>query len=180
MRILKENALSVVIDVQERLFPHIYEYEKLSRNLIILIKGLRLLKIPMMVVQQYTRGLGPTIQPLAETLGSYQVMEKNSFSCCDEPSFIGNISQFIKKNIIIAGIESHVCVQQTVIDLLGLGYNPIVIEDCIASRKENDKKIAVERMKMEGAMIATYESILFELCRYSNTEVFKSLSGILK
>jgi nicotinamidase-related amidase len=180
LRILNENTLSVIIDVQERLFPHIYENERLSRNLIILIKGLNLLKIPILVVQQYTKGLGPTIQPLAEALGTFQAIEKNSFSCCDELSFIENISQFMKKNIIIAGIESHVCVQQTVTDLLGLGYIPIVIEDCVASRKENDKKIAIERMKMEGAIIATYESILFELCRFSNTDVFKSISNLLK
>lgn len=180
MRILKENTQSVIIDVQERLFPHIYECERLSRNLIILIKGLSLLRIPILVVQQYTRGLGPTIRPLGETLGTFEAIEKNSFSCCDEPSFNKKISLSKKKNIIVAGIEAHVCVQQTVTDLLVSGYTPVVIEDCVSSRKENDKKVAIERMKNEGAIISTYESVLFELCRFSNADVFKPLSGLLK
>mgnify|MGYP003790731227 CR=1 FL=1 len=82
--------------------------------------------------------------------------------------------------MIIAGIESHICVLQTAIDLMENGITPVLIEDCVSSRKENDKKIAVERMKKDGAIVTTYESILFELCRYAGTEQFKTISKLVK
>jgi nicotinamidase-related amidase len=85
-----------------------------------------------------------------------------------------------KENIIIAGIESHVCVMQTAIDLINNGYHPVVVEDCVSSRSENDKKMAIERMRDEGAIITTCESILFELLRFSGTEQFKGISKLVK
>jgi nicotinamidase-related amidase len=85
-----------------------------------------------------------------------------------------------KDQVIITGIESHVCVLQTVIDLQQNGYHPVVVEDCISSRKPNDKKIAIERMRKEGVTITTYEAILFELLRYSGGETFKAISRLVK
>jgi nicotinamidase-related amidase len=85
-----------------------------------------------------------------------------------------------KENIIIAGIESHVCILQTVTDLKRNGYHPVVVEDCVSSRTENDKKIAIGRMRQEGAIITTCESILFELLRYSGTEQFRGISRLVK
>jgi nicotinamidase-related amidase len=85
-----------------------------------------------------------------------------------------------KENIIIAGIESHVCILQTVVDLIQNGYHPVVVEDCVSSRHENDKRMAIERMRQEGAIITTVESILFELLRYSGTEQFKGISKLVK
>jgi nicotinamidase-related amidase len=180
MRLIKEHSAALIIDIQERLFPLIWEHEKLARNIPILIEGMKVLGIPVFVTEQYVKGLGPTVQPIAVTLGELKRHEKMAFSCCDDPSVMADIAISGKDTIIIAGIESHVCVLQTVIDLKHNGYRPVVVEDCISSRKENDKKIAVERMRQEGAIITTYESVLFELLRYSGTEQFKGISKLVK
>jgi nicotinamidase-related amidase len=180
MRILKDRTIALVIDFQERLFPFIYENEKLLKNVPILIEGLKALSMQIFVTEQYVKGLGPTVVPIAQALGDIRRIEKMSFSCCDEPRLMEGIAVTGKENVIIVGIESHVCVLQTVIDLIRNGYHPIVVEDCISSRRENDKRIAIERMKKEGAIMTTYESVLFELLRYSGTEQFKVISRLVK
>lgn len=180
MRILRDKTAALVIDFQERLFPLIHEHERLTRNVPILIDGLKVLNIPVFVTEQYVKGLGPTIQPIAVSIEGIERIEKASFSCCDEPRFMLELAASGMENIIIMGIESHVCVLQTVIDLISNGYHPVVVEDCISSRKENDKKIALGRMRQEGAWITTYESILFELLRYSGTDEFKAISRLVK
>ncbi|MBT3207811.1 MAG: hydrolase [Bacteroidetes bacterium] len=180
MRILQNETIGLIIDMQSVLYPHIYKYEMLTKNTYTLIEGLKTLKIPLLITQQYTKGLGETIAPIKKLLGDYQTIEKSSFSCCDDEVFMQEISSNSKKNIIIAGIESHVCVMQTAIDLIEKGYQPIIVEDCVSSRHKKNKKIAIERMRSKGAIITGFESILFELCRYSNNEYFKSISKIVK
>jgi len=180
MRISKDNTVGIIVDIQERLFPHMYKNEDLERNVEILIKGLELLEVPLFVTEQYSKGLGCTIPSVIETLNTYEPIEKISFSCCDESRFLGELNLLNKKYIILAGIEAHVCVLQTVIDLVENGYHPVLVEDCVSSRKENDKKIAIDRMRHEGAIITTYESILLELCRVAGTDTFKKISGLIK
>ena len=180
MRIKKEDTLALVIDFQERLFPFIHDNEKLTRNAVKLIQGLKALDIKMLVTQQYTKGLGGTSKEISEVIGDYQHIEKGSFSCCGSDEVCTSLKNLGKKNIIVFGIESHVCVLQTVIDLIAMGYQPVLIEDCVSSRNPNDKKIAIERMRQEGAIISTYESILFELCVVSGTDTFKAISKIVK
>jgi len=180
MRILKENTIAVVIDIQQKLFPHISNFEEIAKKNSILIQGLKLLEVPVLVTEQYPKGLGTTIEQLTLALGEYTVIEKASFSCCDEPSFMNELKRLNCTNVILCGIETHVCVLQTAVDLIKLGFNPIIIEDCVSSRTENNKRIAMERMKHEGAMISSCESILFEICRYSGTDIFKEISKIVK
>jgi len=180
MRITKDDSLALIIDIQDRLFPHMFNREELLRNMLVLIEGLQILEIPMIVTQQYTKGLGSTIEPLIIKFEDFDPVEKISFSCCDESAVIKKLNFKNKKFIIVAGIESHVCVLQTVIDLVENGYIPVVVEDCISSRKENDKKISVERMRQEGAVISTYESLLLELCRIAGSETFKAISRLIK
>jgi len=180
MRIFRENTIGLVIDVQEKLFPHMLNREELLGNLIKLISGLKVLEVPILLTEQYTKGLGTTINPLQEAIGDYKAIEKMAFSCCDEPQFLKVLKDHSKKNVIICGIESHVCVLQTCIDLQQAGYQSVIIEDCISSRKTSDKVIALERMKKEGAIISSLESILFELSRVSGTESFKAISRIVK
>lgn len=180
MRILRDKTAALVIDFQERLFPFIHEHERLTRNVPILLDGLKVLNIPVFVTEQYVKGLGPTVQPIAFSIEGIERIEKAAFSCCDEPRFMLELAASGMENVIIMGIESHVCVLQTVIDLISNGYHPVVVEDCISSRNENDKKIAVGRMRQEGAFITTYESILFELLRSSGTEEFKAISRLVK
>lgn len=180
MRILANESVGLIIDIQERLYPFIYENEVLTKNTSILIEGLKAVGVKIMVTEQYTKGLGVTIEPLKNLLANINSIEKMAFSCCDEPVFYEKLSLQGVRNVIIAGIESHVCVLQTTIDLLNNGYIPVVVEDCVGSRNPNDKKIAIERMRKEGAIITTYESVLFELLRFSGTESFKKISKLVK
>jgi nicotinamidase-related amidase len=180
MRILKDRTAALIIDIQERLYPFIFENENLTKNVAKLIEGLKIIEIPIFVTEQYVKGLGPTIEPVVNILGDHPRIEKMSFSCCDESRVMEGIAVSGKENIIIAGIESHVCVLQTVVDLIQNGYHPIVVEDCVSSRHENDKRMAIKRMRQEGAIITTVESILFELLRYSGTEQFKGISKLVK
>lgn len=180
MRIPKDKAALLVIDIQERLFPFISENEKLAKNVPILIEGIKVLDIPVIVTEQYVKGLGTTVPSVVASLGDLPRTEKMAFSCCDEPRFMEALALSGKEYVIIAGIESHVCVLQTVIDLIHNGYHPVVVEDCTSSRKLNDKNIAIERMRREGAVITTYESLLFELLRYSGTDPFRAISKLVK
>lgn len=180
MRISIENSSGLIIDIQEKLFPFIYENEQLIRNTNILINGLKVLQVPLVVTQQYTKGLGTTIPEIQASLGEYQHIEKIAFSCCDEPDFMKEIRKLNKKYIIISGIETHVCVLQTTIDLLENNFIPVIVQDCVSSRRLNDKQVAIERMRKEGAYITTYESILFELLRYSGSDAFRAISKLVK
>ena len=181
MRILKENTVAVIIDFQEKLFPHMYDNEKiLEKNMNILIEGLNILEIPIIVTEQYTKGLGFTILSVSESLRDYSAIEKSAFSCCDDTEFVKKLVNYKPVHVLVAGIEAHVCVQQTAVDLLHKGYIPVIVADCVSSRKPFDKQLALGRMKDEGAIITSYESVLFELLRYSDAEHFKAISRLIK
>lgn len=180
MRIVREDCCGLVIDIQERLLPHMHDSELLLRNTQILIKGLQALNVPLLLTEQYTKGLGFTVPPVMDMLQETNPVEKTAFSCCDEASFVTNLHYLSKKFIIIAGIEAHVCVLQTAIDLKEKGYIPVIVEDCVSSRKPADKAIAMQRLIASGAIITTYESILFELCRYAGSDTFKTISKLVK
>jgi nicotinamidase-related amidase len=162
MRILREETAAVVVDIQEKLLPHIHEGDIILRNCLKLIEGLKILAIPILITQQYTRGLGPTVPSIIQMFPEFRFIEKISFSCCEEPAFEREITFLNKTNIIVCGIESHVCVLQTCLDLLACGRRPI------------------ERMRQEGVRITTMESLLFELARIAGNETFKSISGVVK
>jgi nicotinamidase-related amidase len=179
-RLNRNETAAVVIDVQERLFPLIHEHEQIAKNMSILIQGMKLLGIPLLVTQQYTVGLGGTVTQINEAIGDYKHIEKMAFSCCGDEGFMIELKKLNKKNVILMGIESHVCVLQTSLDLIAEGFQPVLIEDCVSSRKPNDKRIAVERMRQSGAIVSTYESILFELTEVSGTDLFKSIVKLVK
>ncbi|MEI7483773.1 MAG: hydrolase [Ignavibacteriota bacterium] len=180
MRIKRDNTVAIVIDFQERLYPLIHDNEKLTKNVVRLINGLNVLEIKMITTEQYSKGLGHTIPEIKEALGNYGHIEKDTFSSCGSKEVCDTLSKSEKKNVIVIGIESHVCVLQTTVDLIAMGYQPVLIEDCVSSRSLNDKVIAIERMRQEGAIISTYESILFELCEVSGSDMFKAISKIVK
>jgi len=180
MRILKENTLAIVIDIQERLFPYISENQQLTENTKRLIEGLKIFEIPIIISEQYKKGLGLTITEISSILPNIEPKEKMAFSCCDDDGIFKTLTSYGKKNIILCGIESHICVLQTTIDLIDNGFTPIVVADCVSSRSLYNKKIALKRMAKEGAVITTYESILFELCRFAGNEQFKAISKLVK
>ena len=180
MRILREDTAAVIVDMQERLYPHMAEAAELLRHTEILIHGLKILGIPLVYTEQYPHGLGTTIPEIHALLQGHEAVEKIAFSCCDEPGFMSRLDALNKKFIIIAGIESHVCVLQTCLDLPGGAYVPVIIEDCVSSRRLSDKQSAINRMRQEGALVSSYESILFELCRFAGSDQFKSISKLVK
>lgn len=181
MRILAENTQAILIDVQEKLFHHIYDFQNLEFNINRFLQGLMILDLPFFVSEQYTKGLGHTILSLRETMDSlYQPLEKMEFSCCDNTLMCSRIKDINRKNVILIGIETHVCVLQTAIDLKEQGFNPIVVEDCVSSRSLNDKNMAIARLRAEGVVITTLESILLELCRVSGNDRFKAISKLIK
>jgi nicotinamidase-related amidase len=180
MRVIKEKTAGLIIDVQEKLFPHINKKEDLEKNLKILISGLQILGIPIIVTEQYRKGLGNTIPGLFQVSEELKTLEKICFSCYDDSQIKDEIDNLKAKFIIIAGIETHVCVLQTCLDLLDANYRPVVVKDCVSSRKIEDKELAIERLRNEGAIITSYESILFELTRISGSEQFKAISKLVK
>jgi len=181
MRILAEDTLALVIDFQEKLMPVIDNRKQLIHNNEILIKGLQALNIPMVVTQQYTKGIGMTVSEISELYGeSYEYYEKISFSCAEDETIAAKIEESGKKNIIVCGIEAHICVLQTIIDLIAKGYNVILVENCVGSRKESDRQVGIKRAIAEGAIPSTYESILFELTRVAKTDVFKQISKLIR
>jgi hypothetical protein len=180
MRIPLDDSVGVIVDVQTRLFPYMYDSYTTQQNLRTLIAGLQLLEVPMLVTQQYTKGLGGTIDPISTALDHFEPIEKTAFSCLDETAFATALEKTGRHYLVIAGIEAHVCLLQTSMDLLEAGYTPVVVEDATSSRRPNDKQVAIERMRHDGVVVTTTESILFELCRYSGTDTFKALSKLVK
>ena len=180
MRILKQECCLVVIDVQERLYPHMYDSQSVLNNMLKLIEGTKVLEIPIILTQQYTRGLGDTISDIRSAIGTSSHIEKMSFSCCDEETFNNELSVLGSKKAIVCGIESHICVLQTALDLMDKNIIPIVVADCVSSRREYDKEIALKRIQAIGGIVTTYESILLELTRFAGTPKFKSISQLIK
>ena len=187
----KEEAVLVLVDFQERLMPAMKSTEELSQTVVKLVKGVRVLQIPILVTQQYTKGLGPTAEEIAKALteelfdgftpaADYAPIEKTSFSALKEPAFVEALKACGRRSVILAGIEAHICVQQTALDLLAAGYEVFVVSDCIASRSNNDKKYSQRRMGDAGACGTTYESVLYELLGGAKEPGFKQISAIVK
>lgn len=176
MRIVKEQTAALVVDYQEKLVPAMENSEALIRNSKILLEGLRALGIPMVITQQYTKGLGMTVSELLDVSGCVDYVDKISFSAYD--CVIDMISE--KKFVIVCGIEAHICVLQTVIDLAAAGFVPVVVADCVDSRKASDKLAALERARMEGAIVTTYESLLFELLQVAGSDLSRKIQKLIR
>lgn len=181
MRIVKEDTIAIIIDFQEKLVPAITQNEPLIAKSKQLILGLQELNIPLLVSQQYTKGLGETISPLKDIIAeSTPFIEKHTFSCLDCEEIFYWLNSQGKKQVLILGIETHICVMQTALDLLANGYQVFIVCDCVGSRFTFDNQIGLERIKMEGAHLTTCESVLFELTRDSKSPHFKVISKLIK
>lgn len=180
MRILREHTVGLVIDMQERLVPVMEEQEQLIENCSRLIRGLQILGLPLFVTQQYTKGLGETIDEIKSVIQDFNPIEKKDFSCYGEAVFAEKLALSGAENVIICGIESHVCVLQTAVDLKEAGYHPIVVMDCVSSRSFDSIDLASERFRHEGIMMTSMESVLFELTRSADAGEFKEISKLVK
>ena len=177
-----EDTMLLVIDIQERLFGVMEEQFKpaLIKNNAILIKTAKTFGISVVVSEQYPKGLGSTIPELAELLTDVPKIEKLYFSCFREDPVRKAIVATGKKNIIVTGIETHVCVLQTVLDLLQKDYNPVVASDAVLSRNASDRLAAIEAMRDAGAIIYPTETVAFMLLEKAGTTEFKQLSPLFK
>ncbi|AKG53390.1 isochorismatase [Dehalogenimonas sp. WBC-2] len=175
-----DDTLLVVIDVQEKLFRVIPDKDILLAHLQKLIRGCAILEIPVIVTEQNPAGLGATVAELAGLLSDSSRITKFTFSCCAESSFMDQLAATGRKQILICGIESHICVFQTTSDLLSQGYETHVITDCVASRTHDNKELALNRLNAEGAKLTGVEMALFELLRTAKAEQFKSISSLIK
>jgi nicotinamidase-related amidase len=175
-----DNAALLVIDMQERLFPVMHEKEKLLHNMVKLIKGARVLEIPVVLTEQYPRGLGPTLPEIKELLPDVKPVEKVSFNCCDEEIFCKTLGALKKKQVLIAGIEAHICVYQTAMALCRSGYEVQVVGDCVSSREPENKLVSLFKMGAAGVSPTTAETALFELLKVASGDKFKQISNIVK
>lgn len=181
MRIDPNDTAVLVVDYQEKLLPAIHDVENLLHRSRILLSGLLALDIPVVLTEQYPRGLGPTVPEIRDCLGdAYRPYAKMTFSVMGCQEVKDAFAALGKRNIIVCGTEAHICVLQSVIDLLSEGCNVYLVEDCIASRKPADKETAIRRAMGEGALMTSAEAILFELTVISGTPVFKQISRLVK
>lgn len=179
MRINKENTIGLVIDLQENIFPKVDNKEGMLNNCLKIISGLKTLQIPIIVTQQHTEQNGSTIKEINDAIGNFSYIEKMQFSCYREPAFIRVLNRVGKRNVVIVGLQAHISILQTTLDLLYNNFNPVIVTDSIGSRTQEDKRIALWRLRDVGAVMATSESILYELCRESGTEDYKNITKLL-
>lgn len=180
MRVDREKSIGIIVDIQEKLAPHIQDSNALLGRIETLIKGLKLLGIPMVLNEQYKKGLGETVSPIKSLIPDVKSFEKVTFSCCQNTPTLTHILESGKKIGIVIGMETHVCVMQTCIDLMASGIHPVLVVDCVGSRHQIDHEVAIKRMIQEGITPATTESVLFELCKHSKDEAFKEISALIK
>jgi len=171
----------VVVDVQTRLSNAMSDTTSLLRHCSILLRAAATLNIATTITEQYPKGLGTTDPILQQVLpANVQTIEKTCFSCCGAEQFMQRITEVDKKQVILCGIEAHVCVLQTAMDLIQQGTQVFVVADAVDSRTANNKSIALSRLEQAGAIISCTESVLFEWLSDAKHEHFKSLSALIK
>jgi nicotinamidase-related amidase len=178
--ITTENTALVLIDVQEKLVPAMHDKEALLDNLKKMVKGARILGLPILFTEQNPAGLGPTASEIAELLPDEKPVSKFSFSSCGTEQFIEEIKAVNRQNILIVGMEAHVCVYQTAADLVNLNYDVQVVADAVDSRTLENKQIGLEKSKAAGAGITSTEIALFELLKIAKGDKFKEIIKIVK
>ena len=180
MKITSENSVLVVIDIQEKLFPAMSESELLLDTTLKLVKGIDTLGIPILLTEQYPKGLGRTVNEIRELIPNVNVIEKRSFSCCANDDFMNVLKMVDRKQVLVCGIEAHVCVFQTCLDLIDAGYDVYLVADAVSSRKTDDRELALRVLEKENVMLRSVEMALFELLQTSRHEKFKTISRIIK
>lgn len=175
----KETAALLVIDIQEKIMPAMLNSERVLENAVKLIRGFKVMNLPVYYTEQYPKGLGPTTAVLKEELPG-DAVQKMTFSCYGAGNLFKELAQKRLTQVIVCGVESHVCVQQSAMDLTANGFQVYLAADAVSSRRELDYNTAMERMRMNGIQVTTTESILFELLNVCGTDEFKAVSKIIK
>jgi nicotinamidase-related amidase len=175
-----EDSVFVLVDVQGKLAKLMDGKDELYKNLQTCVKGMKILGIPVIWVEQTPEKMGDTIAPLRKLLRGNSPIPKKSFSCCGEPEFMKALRQTLSKQVIVAGIETHVCVYQTALDLLDSGYRVEVVTDAVSSRSAESRHVALHKIASRGAGLTTTEMILLELMRTSVHPKFREILKIIK
>lgn len=186
IRVMKSELLDrtrsvlVLIDFQERLFPHVHEHQRVLSRIDLLVSAAKLMQVPVLLTEQYPKGLGRTIGEIREALPETRPLEKMDFSCVSAPGFLEALSALRRDQVVLAGIETHICVAQTALDVSSRGEAVFVVADATASRRPLDAQTALERLQRSGLTVITAESVVFEWLRRAGTEEFKALQPKLK
>ena len=175
-----ENVTLLIIDVQGNLANLMHDKEHLFTNIQKLIKGIQVLGIPILWIEQNPQGLGPTIPEIADLLSGILPISKMSFSSCQNDRFVRALNALNRRQVLIAGIETHICVYQTAVDLVDLGYEVQVAADAVSSRNVENKEIGLQKMKDFGVSLTSVEIALFELLKVAEGEQFKEILKIVK
>ncbi|WP_019176915.1 hydrolase [Methanomassiliicoccus luminyensis] len=176
----RDDAVLLIIDVQDRLAAVMPEKDLTVAATVRLVEGAKLMSVPIIVTEQYPRGLGPTLLAISGALPEHQKFEKLSFSCCGEAGFDEVLDGLGRKSVLIAGMEAHICVLQTALALLGKGHDVHIARDAVCSRVEENKDVALDLMRDAGAVITTSEIALFQLLGRAGVPEFKAISALVK
>jgi len=179
-RLTRQDAALLVVDVQEKLLPSIFEEERVRGNTLALVRAAQVLGVPVLVTEQYPKGLGKTATDVAEALAGVAVIEKLTFSTFGEPAFVEALKALGRRTLIVVGIEAHVCITQSVLDALSAGYQVHVLADAVSSRTEANWRLGLARMQQAGAVVSSTEMALFELLHVAGTPEFKEVLRLIK
>jgi nicotinamidase-related amidase len=176
----RRTALAV-IDVQESFRPHIPDFAELAARVALVTRAAQLLGVPVVVTEQYPKGLGHTAGEIRAVLPeNFEAVEKTAFSSCGAQEFVARLEQAGARQILLCGIEAHVCVNQTAHDLLARGYQVHLLTDCISSRSPQNRQVGLDKLRQSGAIPSSTEMALFELMRDARHEQFKAIQKLIK
>lgn len=175
-----DRSLLVVVDLQEKILPVMANHSAILQRSALLMKIASTLKVPVVVTEQYPRGLGPTVPAIAEHLSELPI-EKMEFGAAANAVFQARLeADAIRDQVVICGIEAHVCVLQTALGLAGMGRPVFVVEDAVSSRHDSDREAALRRMRHAGVQVVTTEMVLFEWLHQAGTPEFKTLAPLIR
>ncbi|HLS85680.1 MAG TPA: hydrolase [Burkholderiales bacterium] len=178
MRLRRDEAFLLVVDVQEKLAPHVHGHEQVVSRSAALIRAASLLGLPVVVSEHCPDRIGPTVPALSAL--APPALAKTHFACPDEPSIEAALASLRRRQAVVCGMEAHVCVLQTALALLDRGYQPLLVADAVGSRRESDRDVALERLRAAGCSIGTAEMAIFEWMGRADRPGFRELLGIVK
>ena len=176
----QDHSLVLLVDYQERFVPVLHNSAETVKNIKLLLAGAKIYSVPTIATEQVPEKLGPTINELKECLGNAQIISKQTMSCCGQSEFLNELKSKNIKKVAVCGIEAHVCILQTCLDLVHHGFQVHLASDAISSRLPHNKGIAIEKMKSSGVIISSVETILFEIAYTAGTPEFKELQKLFK
>lgn len=169
-----------MVDVQEKLFPYVENKEELLKNIQLLLKFANIMKIPVLVTEHYPKGLGRTIEEVRSLVPDFRPIQKTSFSCCGNDEFVSALGKYDSRQLVVFGIESHICIAQTALDAKAMGYDVHVVTDAISSRTDMNKGIGTEKMRQFGVIMSSTETVLYEIMESKDIKEFKEILPLLK